>query len=90
MVRHFRYSLTGDVRARFFKYFRDALYAGCARVETCGEDDAPGGEETEVIPHAHLLLDIATLSADEAASIADRLGSGLCLDCYELARLDEA
>jgi hypothetical protein len=89
MVHHYKFRITGDVRARFLKYLRKEVYAGCARVVESGGPDLPGGEDAEVIPHARLTLDVATLSEEEAVRVAERIGESLCLDEYELACLGE-
>ena len=85
MVHHYRFNITGDVRARFLKYLCAAVYAGCARVVDCGDLDWASCEEAEVLPHTHLTLDVATPSEQDAVRIADRIGQGLCLGRYELA-----
>lgn len=89
MLHHYRFQLTGDVRARFLKYLCAEVYAGCARVVDCGDVDWNTCEQAEVLPQTHLMLDVATPSEEDAVRIADRIGQGLCLDRYQLACLGE-
>jgi hypothetical protein len=89
MVHHYRFAITGDLRARFLKYLWSAAYAGCARVVDEGGLDWANWEDAEIIPHTQLMLDVATPSAGEASRIADRIGESLCLDEYELVCLGE-